>query len=91
MSHQLFWKLQYLEQAYSMTVLAADRPQSACLLLVGNGEAPVFECLNSHIVPGVTASITYLKWSCKDTLKSKESPLSPNPTPMNALRPERVG
>lgn len=31
---------------------------------------------------------THLKWSCRATLKSNESPLSPNPTPMNALRPE---
>lgn len=29
----------------------------------------------------------YLKWSCRATLKSNASPLSPKPTPMKALRP----
>lgn len=31
----------------------------------------------------------YLKWSCSATLKSNASPRSPNPIPMNALRPMR--
>lgn len=30
---------------------------------------------------------TYLKWSCKATRRSKESPLSAKPIPMDALRP----
>lgn len=32
-------------------------------------------------------SFTYLKWSCSETLKSKASPRSVKPMPMNALRP----
>lgn len=30
---------------------------------------------------------TCLKWSCNATLKSNESDLSPNPIPINAVRP----
>lgn len=37
-------------------------------------------------------SFTHLKWSCKETLKSKASPRSVKPMPMKALRPgKKIG
>lgn len=35
----------------------------------------------------VSPGTTHLKWSCKATLKSKASPRSPKPIPINARRP----
>lgn len=39
--------------------------------------------------PPRPARQTHLKWSCRATLKSKASPLSPKPMPMKALRPDQ--
>lgn len=52
-------------------------------------------CTTTQLIPGargkaaVQKSTTHLKWSCKDTLKSKASPRSVKPMPINALRPSK--
>lgn len=50
--------------------------------LLGGGEGALWP-ERERRAPGAT----HLKWSCSATLKSKASPRSPKPIPMNARRP----
>lgn len=43
---------------------------------------------HTHL-PSNATYVTYLKWSCNATFRSKESDLSAKPIPINALLPDR--
>ena len=49
-------------------------------------QCSVFCSFSSYLLINVTCN-THLKWSCRATFRSKESPLSSNPIPMKAVLP----